>query len=98
MTRHRVVYIHSDNLIDAADRLPANIGRASLVHELIAGLDLLSANANDSDPDTAPIIAPIPATREDLLSFHEARYVGEHSATRLVATDLTRISCRRYPR
>ncbi|SGY93162.1 BQ5605_C037g11575 [Microbotryum silenes-dioicae] len=45
--QRRVAYIHSQQLIDAADALPSNPGRASLVHHLVDALDLL-----DHDPHT----------------------------------------------
>ncbi|SCV72039.1 BQ2448_4733 [Microbotryum intermedium] len=44
--QRRVAYIHSQELIEAADALPSNLGRASLVHHLVDALDLL-----DLDPD-----------------------------------------------
>lgn len=77
MSHRRVSYIHSDELIEAADQLPANPGRASLVHRLISELGLLDDSNQESGTTVAQVIESIPATKDDLLSFHESRYVGE---------------------
>ncbi|GAA5897949.1 hypothetical protein JCM8208_003199 [Rhodotorula glutinis] len=76
--QRRVSYVHSDTLTQAADRLPSNLGRASLVHNLIASLDLVdpSASASPQEPRRARTVASQPATRADLVRFHDSRYIG----------------------
>ncbi|BGP16681.1 hypothetical protein JCM10213_000402 [Rhodosporidiobolus nylandii] len=74
----RVVYLHSQELIDAADDLPANEGRASLVHDLVESLDLLDdAHGENGDEGLAKarVVAPRAATRDELCRFHDARFV-----------------------
>ncbi|KPV75004.1 uncharacterized protein RHOBADRAFT_53914 [Rhodotorula graminis WP1] len=76
--QRRVSYVHSDALTQAADRLPSNLGRATLVDRLISSLDLIII-----DPDTAApaergrarTVPPQPATRADLVRFHDPRYI-----------------------
>lgn len=77
----RVAYIHSEELTEAADALPSNVGRAGLVHRLVAALDLLEDDEEDEEPrlggNRARVVEPLPATREQLTKFHDERYVGE---------------------
>jgi len=81
-----VSYVHSSALLQAADRLPSNLGRASLVHDLVASLDLVDP---PSAADTAELrglgrartVLPQPATRADLLRFHDPRYIGPSSSS-----------------
>ncbi|BGP48643.1 hypothetical protein JCM10450v2_004519 [Rhodotorula kratochvilovae] len=75
----RVSYIHSDALVHSVNRLPSNLGRASLVHTLNAALDLV---ATDEDPardhgheQRAQVVEPREATRDELLRFHDPRYI-----------------------
>ncbi|GAA5821558.1 hypothetical protein JCM3770_006823 [Rhodotorula araucariae] len=76
----RVAYVHSDALTQAADRLPSNPGRASLVHALIAALDLVATDESSSrshgHEPRATVVQPREATCEELLRFHDSRYVG----------------------
>lgn len=62
--------MHSAELLAAADRLPSNRGRASLVHELVVAFALL-----DESPETpanvAEIIVAVPASRQELCSYHD---------------------------
>lgn len=76
----RVSYIHSGSLIRAADRLPSNEGRASIVHNLTHHLDLLHHNngrPNDDHLARATVVESIPATREELTRFHDPAFVGQ---------------------
>jgi hypothetical protein len=89
----RVVYIWSQAMQDAADALPANIGRSSMVHDLIHSLDLLEPApvATETDPrtpegaesqgmeQTARVMAPEMelGTAEALRRYHDTKYVGE---------------------
>lgn len=84
MEPRKVSYVHSKALLAAADRLPSNLGRASLVHSLIDALELLQSD-DEIDAEgierrsgnRARVIESVPATREDLLKFHEKKFVGE---------------------
>ncbi|GAA5984140.1 hypothetical protein JCM10908_006065 [Rhodotorula pacifica] len=77
----RVAHIHSDELIQAADCLPANEGRASLVHSLCDSYHLLHSshdNAELSAEDQnsrARIAEPVRATREQLTRFHDEGFI-----------------------
>lgn len=77
----RVAYVYSDELIRAADCLPANEGRASLVHSLADSYGLLAsspAGAPTRPGDrTARIVPPIRATRDQLTRFHDHAFIGE---------------------
>lgn len=64
----KVGYAFSDELVLAADRLPSNVGRSSLVHGLVAAYGLLEA----------PNIVVLPVTaasRSELLAYHGKDYV-----------------------
>ncbi|KAG0662140.1 hypothetical protein C6P46_003533 [Rhodotorula mucilaginosa] len=75
----RVAYVYSDELIRAADCLPANEGRASLVHSLADSYGLLAsspAGARDRPGDrTACIVPPVRATRDQLTRFHDHAFI-----------------------
>ena len=86
----RVAYISSPALRDAADRLPSNIGRSSLVHYLIDSLDLLEVSQALDDEEgemqlrpvressaRAVVIEPEQATRKELLTFHDGQFVRQ---------------------
>lgn len=45
---HRVAYIWSEELQHVADQLPSNIGRSTVVHDLIKSLDLLDIVGDDN--------------------------------------------------
>jgi hypothetical protein len=66
----RVAYVSSPSLVAVADKLPANVGRSSLVHELIDALGLLGDGG-------AERVNSERATRSDLVRYHDARYVGK---------------------
>lgn len=59
--------MRSDALIRAADRLPSNVGRAGRVDALIRALPACSG---------AHFVESEPASRQDLLAFHSAAFVG----------------------
>jgi hypothetical protein len=65
----RVAYVSSPSLLAAADKLPSNEGRPSLVHGLVDALGLL-------DEGRAELIHSARATRDDLVKYHDAQYVG----------------------
>lgn len=76
----RVAYVVSLELLKAADTLPSNLGRASLVHDLIASFNLIGSRS-----DTAIVarnrlltVRSIPATREQLLVYHDEEYIGQY--------------------
>lgn len=71
----RVAYVHSDELIRAADCLPANEGRASLVHSLIESYALLCASSPAGER-AATLVPPLRASREQLTRFHDQGYIG----------------------
>lgn len=76
----RVHYIHSDDLIAAADHLPSNPGRAGLIHRLISELNLLDSGTDSIDEIHTSVAQTVhcqPALREELVLFHDARYVGK---------------------
>ena len=85
----RVVYVSSEASRAAADLLPSNIGRSSLVHSLIDAFDLLQTDPNEQSEDTVPsedvpkstkarVLAPVSATKRDLTRFHDEELVGHH--------------------
>lgn len=69
----RVAYVHSDELLRVADCLPANEGRASLVHALVDSYSLLTETAKEG---YARVVEPLRATREQLVRFHDERFIG----------------------
>ncbi|EMS20778.1 hypothetical protein NBRC10512_007630 [Rhodotorula toruloides] len=72
----RVAYVHSDELIRAADCLPANEGRASLVHSLVDAFSLLDdGDGSREGPAQARVVEPERASRTELLRFHDERYI-----------------------
>lgn len=76
----RVSYIHSRGLTRAADRLPSNVGRASLVHNLTSAIGLLHDQTVESDTDNiarAVVVESVPATRDELVRFHDPAFVGQ---------------------
>ena len=76
----RVAYVYSDELIRAADCLPANEGRASLVHSLADSYGLLASSPAGADgrsvDNTARIVPPVRATRDQLTRFHDHAFIG----------------------
>ena len=80
-TPSRVAYIYTPALIAAADTLPANLGRASLVHSLVDAFALLESDEGSDDggvhqESAARIVPSEPCTKEQLLKFHDAKFVG----------------------
>jgi histone deacetylase 8 len=62
----------------AADCLPANEGRASLVHSLVDAFSLLdNGDGSRESLAKAMVIESERASRADLLKFHDERYIGE---------------------
>lgn len=83
----RVAYVHSEELIEAANTLPANVGRHRLAHKLIRAHGLLELAAEGDELDQAGrarayVVEPIAATREELIKFHDERFVGEYRCAR----------------
>ena len=77
-TARRVSYVHSDALLAAADRLPSNLGRASLVHFLVHSFELLKDSEErdaGEDRNSATITRAVPATREELKSYHDESWL-----------------------
>jgi len=66
MNKDQVVYIHSQELLDVCDKLPANLGRATQIHSLIEAYGLL---------EKLVVVAPIRASNEALQEFHGEDYV-----------------------
>jgi hypothetical protein len=54
MDHRRVAYVWSEELQNAADELPSNIGRSSVVHGLIQALDLLHDDQYRDDSFSGP--------------------------------------------
>ncbi|GAA6061488.1 hypothetical protein JCM10212_002567 [Sporobolomyces blumeae] len=81
MPSRRVIYLHSDALIDAADALPSNQGRASLVHSLCSAFDLLDVDQNDPAATThrATLVEPVQASRTELCAFHDEGFVDSET-------------------
>lgn len=50
----RVAYIWSKELQGYSDKLPSNIGRSSMVHDLIKSFDLLSPGSRNIQQDHTP--------------------------------------------
>ncbi|XP_076444969.1 histone deacetylase 8-like [Babylonia areolata] len=63
---HRVVFIHSDQLITHCNRLPRIPDRAGMVYSLIESLGLLTF---------LHVVAPKTASEEEVLKFHSKDYV-----------------------
>lgn len=83
-TRRRAAYVHSAELVAAADKLPSNEGRASLVHSLVEAFELLE-EASGNAADGAVIIEAVAATREELCSYHDE---GELQSRKIPSTEL----------
>ncbi|XP_072934455.1 histone deacetylase 8-like isoform X2 [Epargyreus clarus] len=66
MNKLKVCYIWDENLIQHCDRLPAVVGRASMVHNLITVYGLLK---------NVQVVRSSPATYNDLKSFHSELYL-----------------------
>uniref|UniRef100_A0A0K3CGL9 histone deacetylase n=1 Tax=Rhodotorula toruloides TaxID=5286 RepID=A0A0K3CGL9_RHOTO len=93
MTRtRRVAYVHSGELIGAADCLPANEGRAWLVHSLVDAFSLVyDSDGSREGPARAQIIEPERASRADLLKFHDERYIDYVQLVAEASTTAARI-------
>ncbi|KAI8925383.1 hypothetical protein BC831DRAFT_272238 [Entophlyctis helioformis] len=66
--RRRVAVVGSPHSAAVCDRLPCNPGRSSHVHQLVAAYGLL-------DLDHVCALDPVPATADDLETFHSPDYV-----------------------
>ena len=62
-----VSYIYSKQYVAICDQHPKTKGRASMVHALIESYNLLSM---------MKIVAPVEASRNDLLAFHTEKYIS----------------------
>lgn len=94
----RVAYIHSEELVETANTLPANVGRHRLAHELIRAHGLLELPDEAAEGDKvkdggrarAYVVEPLAATREQLIKFHDERFVGKFSGVGVsLASSLT---------
>lgn len=94
----RVSYISSPSLLLAADSLPSNPGRATLVHSLIVALGLLQPTEDDEGEgegeevvyrgNRARLVRSEKCTREDLTAYHDEEFVGElHPPHRISSSD-----------
>lgn len=63
---HRVGYAYNEALIEAADRLPSNIGRASRVHGLIEAFGLVEEMETIDSP---------PIAAEALKTYHDDEFI-----------------------
>jgi acetoin utilization deacetylase AcuC-like enzyme len=66
MGGRRVGYAYNEGLIEAADRLPSNVGRARRVHALIEAFELV----DDMETIDAPLIAV-----EGLKTYHDDAFI-----------------------
>ncbi len=77
MPSARVAYVHSLRLEQLANIGTHPPGRSSVVHGLIRCSGLVEQQQEQSDEyPTATLIAPTPATREELLKYHSQGFVG----------------------
>ncbi|KAL5031828.1 hypothetical protein BDV3_000052 [Batrachochytrium dendrobatidis] len=65
-SKSKVGYVTRPELIAAADKLPSNRERSTLVHSLIKAYGLM---------ERMDLVRPIPATKYDLEVFHSSEYV-----------------------
>ncbi|GAA5865763.1 hypothetical protein JCM8547_002770 [Rhodosporidiobolus lusitaniae] len=80
MSTCRVAYVHSRELLSVADDLPANEGRASLIHELLSSSGLLQDGQGDDNTGLgqgarARVVKPREVTRDELCRFHDPCYI-----------------------
>jgi hypothetical protein len=75
MQSARVAYIHSQRLEQLADVGTYPQGRSSVVHALVRCSGLVG-DVHCPSLSTATVVAPTPATRDDLLSYHSQDFVG----------------------
>ncbi|CAH0713770.1 unnamed protein product, partial [Brenthis ino] len=78
MNKKRTAYVWEQTLIEHCDRLPAVIGRASMVHDLISAYGLLK---------NIKVIKSIPATNSDLKLFHSDLYLDHLKTFNHVSDD-----------
>ncbi|KAF8508253.1 histone deacetylase 8 [Hysterangium stoloniferum] len=69
----RVTYIVSEDLVKASSQLPSNKRRSALVHSLVQSFGLLSRQTFGH----LRILRPTPATRKQLLAYHEQEYIDD---------------------
>ncbi|KAI8872944.1 Arginase/deacetylase [Ramicandelaber brevisporus] len=69
MTNNKIIYVASKRSIAAADKLPANEGRSTLVHSLVSALGLLQHAC-------VSVVPPPPASARDLCAFHTSEYIN----------------------
>jgi histone deacetylase 8 len=66
LQKKKVSYVYSPELIRIVDHLPSNLGRASIVHELIRSYGLL---------DDLLIVSPSYAKDSDILEYHDEDFL-----------------------
>lgn len=72
----RVGYACSVELIEAANKLPSNIGRALLVHTLIHAYGLIPTSESTEDSsEICEMIPVVPATIDNLAEFHDRDFI-----------------------
>lgn len=67
MSDRKPCYVWDEKLIAECDRLPAVIGRASMIHDLIESYDLLKQ---------LTVVRSAPATYKDMKEFHSELYLA----------------------
>lgn len=76
----KIGYLYSARLANLADESTLPRGRSHRVHALIRASGYLQDPSTGSkDLKTAEIVAPEPATYQDLLRSHSASFVGKHT-------------------
>ncbi|XP_026740668.1 histone deacetylase 8-like [Trichoplusia ni] len=68
MSKKKACYIWDEKLIEESDRLPAVIGRASMVHNIIEAFNLMGK---------LTVVRSTPATFEDMKEFHSDLYLDQ---------------------
>lgn len=69
----RVSLIYSSELVEVCDHLPANLGKASLIYDLLTAHGYLQESA---DHPNLRVIPSLPSTSEDLKRFHDSDFIG----------------------
>ena len=75
------MYILSEQLVKISSLLPSNLGRSMLVHHLVVASGLLRSESDTpvTNGVELAVVKPFSATREQLQTFHDDDYLGEHA-------------------